>query len=146
MINRDHWLLNPLHAVQNDATYMLQGDDGLLETDQFRLRWKIYHEEPFPPISTAPNEATLGIPYNYQEISLRFWKEGDRFLPLGMNGEKKLSDFFIDKKIDLDQKSQIPLLCVDGNIAWVCGLRPSEEYKHSKYAQKVLWAQFERRA
>ena len=146
LINRDHWLLYPIHIVKNDATYMLQGDEGLLETEQFRLSWKVFHEEPFPVMSTAPNEATLAIPYNYQEISLRFWQEGDRFIPLGMLGEKKLSDFFIDKKIDLDQKSQIPLLCIDGKIAWVCGLRPSEDYKHSKQAQKVLWAQFERRA
>jgi tRNA(Ile)-lysidine synthase len=146
LINRDHWLLYPLHPVKNDATYMLQGDEGLFETKQFRLRWKIIHQEPFPEISKDSNEATLAIPSNYQELSLRFWQEGDRFTPLGMKGEKKLSDFFIDEKIDLDQKSQIPLLCIDGEIAWVCGLRPSETYKHSKQAQKVLWAQFERRA
>ena len=146
LINRDHWLLYPLHSVKNDATYMLQGDEGLFETEQFRLRWKIIHQEPFPEISKDSNEATLAIPSTYQELSLRFWQEGDRFAPLGMRSEKKLSDFFIDEKIDLDQKSQIPLLCIDGEIAWVCGLRPSETYKHSKQAQKVLWAQFERSA
>ncbi len=146
LINRDHWLLYSLHPVKNDATYMLQGDEGLFETEQFRLRWKVIHNEPFPEISKKTNEATLAIPLNYQELSLRFWQEGDRFSPLGMKGEKKLSDFFINEKIDLDQKSKIPLLCIDGEIAWVCGLRPSEVYKHSKQAQKVLWAQFERRA
>ncbi|MDB5273192.1 MAG: cell-cycle protein [Chitinophagaceae bacterium] len=146
LVNRDHWLLYPLHLAKKDATYMLQGDEGLLETEQFRLKWKVIHEAPFPEISKEANEVTLSIPSAYQELSLRFWQEGDRFSPLGMKGEKKLSDFFIDSKIDLDQKNNIPLLCIDGAIAWVCGLRPAEPFKHSKQAQKVLWAHFEQRS
>ena len=145
LINRDHWLLSPLHTTKNNATYMLQGDEGLLETEEFRLKWKIISEAPFPEISKDANEITLSVPLHQQELSLRFWQEGDRFSPLGMKGEKKLSDFFIDNKINLDQKSRIPLLCIDGEIAWICGLRPAEPYKHSKQAQKVLWAHFEQR-
>ena len=88
------------------------------------------------------NEVTLEIPLALEEISLRYWQEGDRFTPLGMKGEKKLSDFFIDQKIDLHKKSEIPLLCFNQSIAWICGFRPSEPFKMTNSPKKVLWARF----
>ena len=38
------------------------------------------------------------------------WQHGDRFIPLGMKGYKKLSDFFVDQKIDTAEKRNIFIL------------------------------------
>ncbi|HET8829075.1 MAG TPA: tRNA lysidine(34) synthetase TilS, partial [Pelobium sp.] len=56
--------------------------------------------------------------------TLRYWQQGDTFKPFGMKGFKKLSDYFIQQKIPLQQKTQIPIL-VNGNgeIIWICGYR-----------------------
>lgn len=62
-------------------------------------------------------------------IRLRTRRNGDQFQPLGMEGTKKLKDFFIDLKIPLEQRSQIPLLTSNERIIWVVGYRLDDRYK-----------------
>lgn len=61
-------------------------------------------------------------------LTLRGWKNGDSFVPFGMKGRKKVSDFLIDAKIPLSQKQHILVLESDGEIAWVVGLRISQKF------------------
>jgi tRNA(Ile)-lysidine synthase len=71
-------------------------------------------------------------------LVLRFWQQGDSFMPLGMHNFKKLSDFFINQKIPLPNKQNIPIL-VNGNgeIIWIAGLRQDERYKVNATTKKV---------
>ena len=71
---------------------------------------------------------------------LRTWQEGDRFQPLGMIGEKKLQDFFVDEKVPRRQRSRVPVLCSsDGRIAWVVGYRIAEPFKVTGSTKRVVW-------
>jgi tRNA(Ile)-lysidine synthase len=72
------------------------------------------------------------------DIIVRTRKEGDKFTPYGMKGQKKLKDFFMDEKIPKEKRNIIPLLCFDGEIAWVVGYRVSEKFKVTKDTAKVL--------
>jgi tRNA(Ile)-lysidine synthase len=75
-------------------------------------------------------------------LTLRPWHSGDSFVPLGMSGEKKLSDFFIDIKLNLTEKSEQLLLCSgNGNVAWVLGRRLDNRYRVTPEAQKILKAE-----
>lgn len=71
--------------------------------------------------------------------TLRYWQQGDTFKPFGMNGFKKLSDYFIHQKIPIQQKTQIPIL-VNGNgeIIWICGFRTDDRYKVSLKSEKII--------
>lgn len=71
-------------------------------------------------------------------LLLRNWQEGDKFKPLGMEGYKKLSDFFIDQKVPLSEKEQIPVL-VNGNgeIIWIAGWRQDNRYKITENTMHV---------
>jgi tRNA(Ile)-lysidine synthase len=70
---------------------------------------------------------------------LRTWENGDRFQPLGMTGEKKLQDFFVDEKIPRHSRGRVPLLCAaDGRIAWVVGHRIAEPFKVTEQTRRVL--------
>lgn len=75
-------------------------------------------------------------------LVLRNYTPGDRFMPLGMRGRKKLKDFFIDLKIPSDERARIPLLTYDNVPIWVCGLRIDERYKVTEDTQKVLEVSF----
>lgn len=72
-------------------------------------------------------------------LSVRNWQQGDRFQPLGMQGQKKVSDFFIQHKIDRFEKERIPIL-INGNgeIIWIVGMRLDNRYKITENTKKVL--------
>jgi tRNA(Ile)-lysidine synthase len=54
---------------------------------------------------------------------VRTFRPGDSLRPLGMTGEKKVKDLFIDLKIPADERRSRPLLFAGSELAWVCGLR-----------------------
>jgi len=74
-------------------------------------------------------------------LTLRKWKEGDKFMPLGMKKFKKLSDFFIDNKFSIIDKQEQWLLCSDVDIVWLVGCRIDERYKLETNTKKVYIAQ-----
>ena len=40
-------------------------------------------------------------------LTLRKWKKGDIFVPLGMKGHKKVSDFMVDEKLSILEKKTL---------------------------------------
>jgi tRNA(Ile)-lysidine synthase len=58
---------------------------------------------------------------------LRSFAPGDRFTPLGMTGAQKVKDFFVNEKLPLKERRNIPLLECKGQILWVVGLRMAEQ-------------------
>ncbi|OPZ13703.1 MAG: tRNA(Ile)-lysidine synthase [Bacteroidetes bacterium ADurb.BinA261] len=71
-------------------------------------------------------------------LKLRKWKEGDWFVPFGMKGKKKLSDYFTDCKFDLLEKERQWILESDGRIVWIVGKRNDERFKVSDHTNNVL--------
>lgn len=61
-------------------------------------------------------------------IQLRHWQFGDFFYPWGMKGKKKLSDFFVDQKVDRQSKDRVLLLCAAQQIVWVVGYRSDRRF------------------
>lgn len=72
-------------------------------------------------------------------LTIRSWQEGDSFQPLGMKGTKKLSDFFIQKKVNVLDKERVPVI-VDGNgdIIWVAPFQLDDRFKIEDNTQKVF--------
>jgi len=71
-------------------------------------------------------------------LKLRRWREGDKFKPFGLKGNKLLSDFFVDQKLSLPEKEKVWLLCSAEKIIWVVGLRTADNFKVSKSTKKIL--------
>ncbi|WP_433896130.1 tRNA lysidine(34) synthetase TilS [Sphingobacterium mizutaii] len=72
-------------------------------------------------------------------LVLRSWQLGDTFKPLGMEGSKKLSDYFIQKKLNRFQKEEVPILVnADGQLIWVVGMRLDNHFKVTENTKKVL--------
>jgi tRNA(Ile)-lysidine synthase len=62
-------------------------------------------------------------------LKLRKWKNGDKIRPLGMKGNKKVSDILIDSKISILEKENIYVLESNNDIVWVIGILINERYK-----------------
>jgi len=58
---------------------------------------------------------------------LRTRRSGDRIRPLGCEGDKLLSDYFIDKKVDRPLRDETPLVAVGSRVHWVVGHGISHE-------------------
>jgi tRNA(Ile)-lysidine synthase len=76
-------------------------------------------------------------------LTLRSWRDGDAFVPLGMSSRKKISNFFVDEKVPAYRKHRIPILATaDGEIVWVCGLRIDDRFKVTATTRRVLKLEF----
>jgi len=89
-------------------------------------------------ISAAKNRATLDQSKLTFPLTLRKWKPGDHFNPLGMKKRKKLSDFFIDEKISIPDKEDCWLLCSGQRIVWVVGHRIDHRFRVSARTKTLL--------
>ncbi len=75
-------------------------------------------------------------------LLIRSWKKGDKFQPLGMRGEKKVSDYLIDEKVPLAAKKSVMILETDQRIAWLIGLRMSEMFKIQDDSAEIVKVTF----
>jgi tRNA(Ile)-lysidine synthase len=92
-------------------------------------------------IDRNPEHALLDLDCLEFPLLLRSWQEGDRFNPLGMSSEKKLSDFLIDNKVPLPLKKEVKVLVSGNKIVWVVGMRIADWAKVSPATQKYMHIQ-----
>lgn len=77
-------------------------------------------------------------------LIIRNWKEGDSFYPLGMNHPKKLSDYFIDKKIPVPEKHKKLVVISGGQIVWIIDERIDHRYRITENTVEVLHLNWKR--
>ena len=85
----------------------------------------------------SANVACLDAAKLQYPLILRRWQQGDWFIPFGMKGRKKLSDFFVDKKFSTNEKEQLWLLTSGDDIVWVVGHRVDARYAVTDKTQRV---------
>jgi tRNA(Ile)-lysidine synthetase, N-terminal domain/tRNA(Ile)-lysidine synthetase, C-terminal domain len=93
-------------------------------------------------ISKEKNIATIDYDKLEFPLSLRRWAEGDWFIPFGMKGRKKISDYFTDRKLSLFAKENVWLLCSGENIVWIIGERLDNRFCMDENTKQVLVVHF----
>ena len=88
-------------------------------------------------------DPSLGAQFDIDKINfpltIRHWKKGDKFKPLGMKGSKLLSDFFNDLGFTEYQKQNVRIMeDANGLILWVVGYRINDKVKISD-STKVIF-------
>ncbi len=71
-------------------------------------------------------------------LRLRSRKNGDRFKPLGMKGNKSVADFLVDSKVPRSERDEVMLLTSRNKIAWLVGYRISDDFKVTPETKKIL--------
>ncbi|WP_121808641.1 tRNA lysidine(34) synthetase TilS [Mucilaginibacter kameinonensis] len=135
LIDRNIIILKPRTAVL-PVEIIINDTDHEAHFGVYRVN--LLHDDSALIVKDNPMAVSIDADKLVYPLRVRTWNEGDYFFPLGMKGKKKLSDFFINQKVPLHQKEEIPIL-VNGNgeIMWIGGYRPDERYKVSDNTKKV---------
>lgn len=138
LFDRDEVLIYPVDIILDKEI-----DAQLIEAGQDSVEWNtrtiILEACSRWELSTDQHIEHVDVDKLVFPLTLRSWMAGDRFQPLGMRENKKISDFFIQEKVSRWQKSTVPIL-VNGNgeVIWVVGLRLDNRYKITKNTKKVI--------
>lgn len=110
-------------------------------TDELKLKFNTIKKTATFNLQLSSKTAQLDFDKLEFPLEIRKWQQGDSFYPLGMKGQKKLSDFFIDKKISVPQKENTSLLTSNGKIVWVIGHRIDERFKITEKTNTIYIAE-----
>lgn len=80
----------------------------------------------------------------FQPLTVRPWEEGDRFVPLGMQGHKSLHKLFIDAGIPAAARRRIPIVQDARGILWVAGVAIADRAKITPRTRRLLRLQWAR--
>lgn len=137
--------VDPHHQIQYSYSFSMEDVSGLpfyvKEIDRVLTLTRIDDSMDGDP--TAPDSAVAFFDWDRLvfPLVLRNHQPGDRFAPLGLNGTQKLSDFFINHKIDPWQRTMIPVLVSGADIIWVAGLRISNRVRITPETRCLLKAE-----
>lgn len=71
-------------------------------------------------------------------LTLRRWRPGDRFVPSGMDGHKKLKNYFVDSQVESEERAAALVLTSGEQILWIVGMRRSAHARVSSDCSKIL--------
>ena len=137
VIGRDDLQLSEIKEKTEEEIQIAIGQEEVLSP--IHLRFSQFERTADFIIDKSLDVAQLDFDKVQFPLTLRHWRHGDRFHPLGMKGSKLLSDFFVDQKFTEWQKHNVYLLIsADGTVLWVVGQRIDDRYKVTSETKSVL--------
>ncbi|MBC8155793.1 MAG: tRNA lysidine(34) synthetase TilS [Bacteroidetes bacterium] len=91
---------------------------------------------PADPLIASFDADQLTLP-----LTIRRWQSGDRFRPLGLNGQKLVSDLLADQKVPRLEREQIRVLLAGDRIAWVIGKRLDHRFRTTALTRRIVQVQ-----
>lgn len=98
-------------------------------------------ELPYTPDFIIPRDkdtACLDADKLRAPLTLRLWRQGDSFVPFGMKGTKKVSDYLTDRKFSRLRKERQWVLCCGEDIAWLVGERTDNRFRVEEETKRVV--------
>jgi tRNA(Ile)-lysidine synthase len=120
-----------------DGLFFIEGEDSHIDFP-FQASINVMERTPDYEFSKEPEVMHFDADLVDFPLTLRHWRDGDQFMPLGMNHFKKLSDFFIDEKFSLLQKESAWLILSGDDIIAIAGCRIDNRYKITSKTKTVL--------
>jgi len=122
-------------SYDNLLIYLGKKEKG---NEQYSLEMKEMTREEFGQYSLLSHEIAIDKDKITGSLRIKNRENGDRFYPAGLQGQKKLKDFFIDKKVARDERDIIPIIRDDNGIVWIVGYRQDRRYLVDDNTSKVL--------
>jgi tRNA(Ile)-lysidine synthase len=137
VLNSDRSHLVISRKEEQEDHFKISENEKSITAKQFKLELE-YIDPGKEMIKPSPHIGYLDFDKLKYPLEFRNWEKGDWFIPLGMKGKKKLSDFMIDKKIPLNLKNKIMVLLSGASIAWIAGYRLDDRFKIQDDTKKIL--------
>ena len=137
VVDRFNIIVHPWDGSLSEDTYAIEHE----QTEVFapiHLSLRHIDIEPDYKVSKEQDTAHLDASKLTFPLTLRHWQKGDTFRPLGMNGFKKLSDFFVDSKMSQPEKENTWIVVSGGEVAWIVGRRIDDRFKVTDNSKEVL--------
>lgn len=135
LLDRQQLILRYKRNRLEEVECVLYKTSGEVQRSDYTLEWSVVID---PLIIGDKNVAYINADVLEFPLTIRKWRNGDAFFPLGMGGRKKLSDFLINQKLNLFEKESVEVLVnKNGDIIWVLGYRLDDRYKVSERTKKI---------
>lgn len=111
-------------TINGPGTYSLNG-----------IKFSVSLSDDVKDVKTSVEETKLDLPFPF---TIRHWQPGDWMRPLGMRGRKKLSDMFVDLKLDILEKKKALVIADEGShVLALVGHRIDDSVKVTKDTSSV---------
>jgi tRNA(Ile)-lysidine synthase len=128
--DRNSLIIKQKEEENNISEFLIkEGDTKINHPVKLKITFLKGNINAIPKKDFIPNKAFLDADKITFPLILNKWKQGDKFMPLGMKGFKKLSDFFIAEKASLFDKQNQWIVRCNNNIVWMVGKRIDDRFK-----------------
>ncbi len=134
--DRSHFILDIINASDSEIKdYTIEeGASGI----DYPVKLKITNLKAPAEIKFNRNLLYIDADKIKFPLKLRKWEKGDWFIPFGMKGRKKLSDYFTDRKFSLKDKDDAWVLTSNNDIIWIVGERNDERFKITGNSKNII--------
>lgn len=131
---RNEWEIRPIQKNKEEKYLIQSMNDVDLLPVKLRIR-RVTTEN--LALKRDPNVCYADCDKISFPLTLRHCQSGDYFVPFGMTGRKKTSDFFIDQHYSQFDKDKIWILTgVNGDVIWLVGKRADNR---CRITEKTQW-------
>lgn len=135
--NREELIIEPLTNFKDEQKEILIDAETPGISFPFQLGFQTLPVAEALEFLHSPSFACLDPDKLTYPLTLRLWQKGDRFIPYGMKGFKKVSDFLIDLKLSIPEKEKIWILLSSGEVVWIVGKRIDERFRITKLTHQA---------
>lgn len=126
--------------IADEDTCMTQVEQGVLRSycGSSVLHYEYCDIDMIDSVTTPDNVALVDADKLRFPLTLRRWQQGNWFVPFGMSGRKKVSDFLIDAKVSMAEKSRQFVLLSGDDVVWLVGRRADDRFRLTRQTENVL--------
>lgn len=131
----------PVEFKAGELTVNLAGRAGEAAFDGVQFRWDFAGVKNLPRLGKRTGCEFFDADMVGDRVTLRHWRPGDRFRPIGMPSALKLQDWFVNQKIPRARRRDLIVAVAEtGAIFWVEGLRIGENFKLTPQTKRrLIW-------
>jgi tRNA(Ile)-lysidine synthase len=124
----------------NSETYFkeIKAIEQEISLSNSELSFRIIENTPQLRFTNDPTLAFFDLEKLSDKLVVKTPLIGDYFIPFGMNGKQKISDFCINNKFSKLEKQKVLVLLSNGKIIWVIGRRASNLCRVSSSTKRIL--------